>query len=217
VERTEGREEDRVRQGRAVAIAAVTLVGLTGCADRPNNLETYYDDPPSSSTPQPAPSSSPSARAETSAPTKPASAPLALAVNTASLTPADLAAEGVRPAPVAGRFTGCLLTAAPGTRTTTWTYPSGSALSQQVTAYPDRRAADVLATLRCAGKPFPMPVPPGVDVARAWTDGGTCTVLLAKGHVLSGLQVVSNNGARAADAAKRLAPIAAGKLRGVRA
>ncbi|WP_158883888.1 hypothetical protein [Amycolatopsis anabasis] len=203
-----------MRQGRAVAIAAVALVGLTGCADRPNDLDTYYDDPTTSAPPERA---TPSAVAAPVPPPPPPMNQTAAAVAAATLTDADVAAEGVRPAGMPVRTTGCLAAVPPGEtppgyRNPSWVYPSGSSLTQQVTGYPRRSAADVLRELRCAGNPLVVPIPPGAEAVRAWCADGTCTVLLARGEVLSGLQVTASTAARAADAAKRLAPIVAAKL-----
>ena len=53
----------------------------------------------------------------------------------------------------------------------------------------------------------------GVDAQRAWCDGTTCTVLLAKGNLVSVLSVTAGTEARATDAAKRLLPVVAQRLR----
>lgn len=80
---------------RGVAVvAAVALLGLSGCADRPNDLDTYYDDPTPSAKP-PSPSATPP---------KPS-----LSVSferSVLLTASDLAEEGVERAAV-GPAKGC--------------------------------------------------------------------------------------------------------------
>ncbi|WP_229874483.1 hypothetical protein [Amycolatopsis deserti] len=44
--------------------------------------------------------------------------------------------------------------------------------------------------------------PAGAEAARDWWDDTTCTLLLAGGHVLSGLQVTATTQTRVADAVK---------------
>jgi hypothetical protein len=97
---------------------------------------------------------------------------------------------------------------------TSWLYSSGSSLVQEVTGYLDKSATDVLNQVHCGGVQLTMPDTPGADAARGWCQAETCTVLLATGHVLSGLQVVASTQSRAEDAAKSLAPIASAKLPG---
>jgi hypothetical protein len=51
-----------------------------------------------------------------------------------------------------------------------------------------------------------------VERQRAWCEGKTCTVLLARGRLVSGLTVSASTESRAVDAAKRLLPAMAAKL-----
>ncbi|WP_020673514.1 hypothetical protein [Amycolatopsis nigrescens] len=199
-------------------MAAVALAGLTGCADRPNDLDTYYDDPTTSapagvavSSSQPPPSPAPT----------PAEVRLAQQLSSAVLINADVAGEGVHPAPPQTGPTGCLATMPKADdpalrRSAHWEYPSGSALGQAVIGYPEESASGQLDKIRCTGgKPMNLPPAPGVDAQAASCVPGapaTCTVLLAKGPLLSAVQVTASTESRAMDAAKRLAPIAAAKL-----
>jgi hypothetical protein len=204
-----------VRHGRVVFLAAIVLTGVTGCANRPNNLETYYQKPgssPTASASAPAqPSASPPARVQASVP---ASADtVAQQVTDAVLTQNDLAREGVRP--VTDRLAnGACFDAVPAgdPRGASWRYSSGSTLTQQVTGYLDKLATDVLDQVQCEGQKLTLTPSQGATVERGWCQSTTCTVLLATGHVLSGLQVNATSTSRAVDALKSLAPLAAAKL-----
>ncbi len=200
-----------MRHRRAVALAAVALVGLTGCdGPDPNNLETYYEDPATTSAPGPAPAEARVSQAQ-AAPAKPAAPDPGPLAERALLSDADVAEEGVQPG--AGEASGCLTGVVSVTsRTASWRYPSGSVLSHRVAAYPDPAAAEAVAGAECAGHAVNVPAQPGVEVQRAWCEGKTCTVLLAKGRLVSGLTVSASTEARAVDAAKRLLPAMAAKL-----
>ncbi|MFC4003399.1 hypothetical protein ACFS2C_16505 [Prauserella oleivorans] len=203
-----------MRRARIAVALAVLAASAAGCADRPNDLDTYYDDTPAAEPPSPEPRASSAA---------PASEPTGLveAVRAAEFTDEDVAAEGVRPASSPAAPAGCLARvplAMVGSAHVEhhWQYPTGSTLHQLVTTYPDRRAADVLrARTQCAGDELDVPGvsdQDGVDAHGAWCARGTCTVLLAAGPVLSGVQVDAADSTRAAAAIRRLAPVAAAKL-----
>ena len=201
-----------MRHRQVVALAAVALAGLTGCnGPDPNNLETYYDDPaPTSSPVPPSAEEAPVSPAKAAPVTPPAPDPGLLAGH-ALLTDADVADEGVQPG--SGEASGCLTDDVSATsRTATWRYPSGSVLRHRVTAYPDRPAAGVVAGADCTGKVVSLPAQPGVEGQRAWCEGKTCTVLLAKGKLVSALTVSASTETRAVDAAKRLLPAMTAKL-----
>lgn len=200
-----------MRHRQAIALAAVALVGLTGCdGPDPNNLETYYDDPVTTSAPVPVPAEPRVSQAQ-AAPEKPAVPDLGPLAGQALLTDADVAEEGVQPG--SGEAAGCLADGpSVGSRTATWRYPGGSLLSHRVLAFPDRSAAQAVAENECAGKTVSVPVQPGVELQHAWCDGKTCTVMLAKGSLVSELTVSASTEARAVDAAKRLLPAMTAKL-----
>ncbi|MEU6641646.1 hypothetical protein ABZ863_03765 [Saccharomonospora sp. NPDC046836] len=206
-----------MRRARVVvAVTALTAAGLTGCADRPNDLDTYYDDTVTTTTPE---STLQDTLPESTADPSPAAdaATLAAVVHGAVLTPEDVAAEGVSPAAPPAGMSGCLAQVpfglvAPEHRAARWTYPTGSTLDQLVTAYPDRPAAEVLESrVRCDGEELGIVPEPAVAHA-AWCADTTCTILLAKGHLLSGVQVAAADRERAAAAIQRLAPVAAATL-----
>lgn len=204
-----------MRHGRALVLCAVLMTGLAGCADRPNNLETYYNQPGDVATT----SASPSAPASNGTPDQAAAASssaqqaIAEEVAAAVLTKDDLAGEGVRAATERPENGACFDSVPSGDpRGASWTYSSGSSLTQQVTGFLDESAADVLARVQCDGQKLSLAVPSGAESVRGWCLSGTCTVLLASGHVLSGLQVTATTTTRASDAIKSLAPLAAGKL-----
>lgn len=199
-----------MRHRQVLAVATVALFGLSGCADRPNDLDTYYDDPVSTPTVEPAqpsvvPQAAPVLRTSTST-------PVPAAVSAALLTDEDVAEEEVVPGE--SKVSGCLTGLTRGTsRSVAWSYPSGSTLEHQVTEYTDRDAADVVAQADCDGKNLTLAKQQGVEAQRAWCAGTTCTVLLAKGKLVSALSVTAGTEARATDAAKRLLPLVAQRLR----
>jgi hypothetical protein len=204
-----------VRHRQVLAVVAVASAVLSGCADRPNDLDTYYDDPttttaaPVAAPPPAVPSKPPSTTS------KPVS-PLVRTVTQAVLTDTDLADEGV--APGEAKLANCLpMLPATGdeqlAQDGSWRYPTGSALEQRVVAYPGKGAAAVVQAVKCAGQALTLPATPGIDAQRGWCEGSTCTVLLAKGELVSGVQVTATTAARATETAKRLAKIAATKLK----
>jgi hypothetical protein len=206
-----------VRHGRVFILAAVVLTGVTGCANRPNNLETYYDQPGSAASTAAAPSRatpSPAARAQTGSTTsKPND--IAKQVDDAVLTSSDLVHEGVHASTARPENGACFDSVPAGDpRGASWVYNSGSTLIQEVTGYLDKQAADVLTQVQCGGDKLTVQPLDGVEKVRGWCQSGTCTVLLASGHVLSGLQVSASSTSRATDAIRSLVPIAAGKLPG---
>ncbi|HET6289861.1 MAG TPA: hypothetical protein VFG15_24345 [Amycolatopsis sp.] len=199
-----------MRHRQVLAVATVALFGLSGCADRPNDLDTYYDDPAPTPTVEPV---QPSVRPQ-AAPAPPSStrAPAPAAVFAALLTDEDVAGEEVVPGE--GEVSGCLTGLTRETsRSATWSYASGSKLEHQVTEYADRDASAVVTRADCAGKRLTLTKQAGVEIQRAWCEGTTCTVLLAKGKLVSALSVTAGTEARATDAAKRLLPIVAQRLR----
>ncbi|MGY6653129.1 hypothetical protein ACXIZN_13240 [Amycolatopsis sp. TRM77291] len=199
-----------MRHRQVFAVATVALFGLSGCADRPNDLDTYYDDPTPTPTVEP---SQPSVKPQAN-PVPPSStrAPVAAAVSAALLSDEDVAEEEVVPGE--GKVSGCLTGLTRDTsRSIAWSYPSGSTLEHQVTEYTGRAASDVVLRADCDGKKVTLAKQTGIEVQRAWCDGTTCTVLLAKGKLVSALSVTAGTEARATEAAKRLLPIVAQRLR----
>lgn len=201
-----------MRRRQVPAVAALVglgaLAGLAGCGNRPNDLEHYYDDP----TPASAPSSQPKVKAKV-VPTAPrtSAAPDPRRAESALLVDADVAEEGVTPG--SGKVSGCLSGLAAGERkSVSWVYPSGSALTQEVTAYSGGTGAQVVSAAHCAGVELALPPQSGVDGQRAWCEGSTCAVLLAKGNLVSALSVAASTPERAQDAAKRLLPKLVAKL-----
>jgi len=204
-----------------MAVVAVASAVLSGCADRPNDLDTYYDDPttttaaPAVAPPAVAPPPVVPSALPPSTTSKPVS-PLVRTVTRAVLADADLAEEGVSPGEA--KVSNCLpMLPATGDQQLalagSWRYPTGSSLEQRVVAYPGKGAAAVVQAVKCAGQAVTLPAVAGIDAQRGWCEGSTCTVLLAKGELVSGVQVTANTAARASEAAKRLAKIAAAKLK----
>jgi hypothetical protein len=203
-----------VRHGRVFILAAVVLAGVAGCANRPNNLEIYYDQPGGTPSTPAAPTVTPSqASRDAQSSTARAADDIAKQVDTAVLTSSDLIHEGVH-ASTTRPANGACFDAVPAgdPRGASWVYNSGSTLVQQVTGYLDKLATDVVSQVQCDGDALDVQLPKGAEKARGWCQSGTCTVLLASGHVLSGLQVTASATGRASDAVRSLVPIAAGKL-----
>ncbi|AXB42973.1 hypothetical protein [Amycolatopsis albispora] len=199
-------------QVAALAATAVAFAGLAGCADRPNDLDTYYDDPVPSSAPAMPPAPPPAPAAAPPAQQRAATAP-------ALLTDADVAAEEVRQAAKPATPSKCLAPLVDQVpedqrERADWQYRSGASLSHQVLL--TRGAAEAVTRLICSGATPVQLTPTGAEAQRAWceTDKGAavCTVLLARGDVISAVQVAASTQARATDAAKRLAPISAAAL-----
>ncbi|MEU4671433.1 hypothetical protein AB0F91_26490 [Amycolatopsis sp. NPDC023774] len=204
-----------MRHRQVLAVAAVALAGFTtACGNRPNDLETYYDDPTSVNDATSFAPVTPPPAAPPSTPASPSPDPRILAAAAASaalLSDEDVAEEGVAPGP--GKASGCLAGLAQGERrSASWVYPSGSGITHEVTAYAGGSGADVVSAADCAGQVLAIPPQPGAAQQRAWCEGSTCTVLLAKGELVSALSVVASTPARAADAAKRLLPKVVAKL-----
>ncbi|GAA1193312.1 hypothetical protein LY12_001450 [Prauserella alba] len=212
--------------GLPVAITLLTVVA--GCADRENDLDTYYDDrqatgersddaaaaPPSDGGSR----SAPSQRRDGPAGTGPAQ-PAGQGV---LLTAEDVAEEGV--VPIAPSTAGadpaaptCLATIAQQSgaaevQERAWRYPTGSTLHHLVTRYEDRSAADVLAgQVACGGEELPVSgAPEGVET-NAWCQVATCTVVIAAEDTLSTVEVRAADQGSATEAVHRLAPLAVGK------
>ncbi|OZM72968.1 hypothetical protein CFN78_12005 [Amycolatopsis antarctica] len=194
-----------------LAAAAGVVACLSGCADRANDLDTYYgaaaqEADRASTAPSAAPPSPSAPRGD---------ADPAGQVTAAQLTDADVAEEGVTPAlptPPASACIDAIPSGATPPGSMTWQYPSGSRLSQEVNAYTDRPASQVLTELGCPGEELTVDVPVGADSARGWCADTECTVVLARGPLLSALHVVASTPERAAEAAQRLAPVTAKAL-----
>lgn len=207
---------------RLAALTALAGVVLAACSDgRPNDLDTYYEQAPTTAPSKPA--TPPNAAPRTAPPPPTVSAEALRAV---LLRDADVASEGVRGAPRAPTPTGCLATMAaqhaavrpaPVGKSAAWRYPSGSQLRQFVRAMPVPGAAMSVRDVPCEAPILPLSAPPGVEAHTAWcepeaTGGATCTVLLARGQFRSALQISAQDPTRAKEAAARLAPVAARAL-----
>jgi hypothetical protein len=114
-----------------------------------------------------------------------------------------------------------------------WLYATGSAVQQYVAGYPGARAGAVVDAARRAltcpsypaadgphrlSAPVELPPQPGVDDQLVWCEhgpaqSGACTVLLARGPLLSVVTVDATVEARARAALTRVAPLAAAALR----
>lgn len=198
-------------------VAAIAAFALSGCSDRPNDLNTYRDDPPRTQIAKTAPPTDGSA-AGRSAPTTSAE-PAPPDARVALLRDEEVADEGVRRlSEDTAPGSGCLDQAQRGAvdqAVARWEYPTGSQLRHQVAVLPEQAAA-VLRAAHCAGRPVDVAVPGTVDVHRAWCEPSprpaSCTVVLTQGRIASAVQVWAQDVNRAREAVVRLAPAAAEAL-----
>ncbi|OLT46716.1 hypothetical protein BJF85_15970 [Saccharomonospora sp. CUA-673] len=213
-------------------VAITLLAVVAGCADRENDLDTYYDDRPAGGeaadsgdangggSEESAESTQGQREGHGAAPER--AEPPVPARSSAMLTDDDVRAEGVTPV-APSSVTGdpaaptCLTTIAgsPGAAEVderAWTYPTGSTLHHLVTRYAERPAAEVLAEqVACGGEEIPVSgAPEGLDT-HAWCQVGTCTVAIAAEDVLSTVEVRAAEPASAREAIDRLAPAAVAK------
>ncbi|MCP2251528.1 hypothetical protein LY13_000256 [Prauserella aidingensis] len=211
--------------GLPVAITLLTVVA--GCADRENDLDTYYDDRPATGEPTGTSAAPRSDGTQDGTATEQQgggadSAPARPAGPSVLLTGEDVRNEGVEP--VAPSTVGadpaaptCLATIAVQSGAAeiherAWRYPTGSTLHHLVTRYEGRPAADVAAEqVGCGGEEIPVSGAPEGVQPQAWCQLGTCTVVIAADDTLSTVEVRAADQAGARDAINRLAPIAVGK------
>lgn len=202
----------------AAAVAALAMAMLAGCADDSSALAPSPPAPTSSTSSSPAGQQPGAARQPANAAARAHLGPLEEAVQGALLTEADVALEGVAPVGQATPLRGCLTEIPVGLimklrAQSAWRYPTGSALDQLVTAYPDRPAATVFKQrVSCGGEKLKLDDGLPVDLHAAWCEGTSCTVVLTGGKLLSATQVTAGKRKRAAEAITRLAPIAAARL-----
>ncbi|MBA0125815.1 hypothetical protein H0B56_09705 [Haloechinothrix sp. YIM 98757] len=219
-----------------VGVALVAV--LSACADRPNDLDTYYDDRDGSTerAEQAGQADGPGTDDE------PASTVDAQAQRTAGaalMWDGDVADEGVqRRESGPGTPEGCLAEVLDGGggdasdgegdsgdtdsdevtdsyHAAAWEYPTGSHLDHYVTALP-ADSGSVLAALDCPGEPLDVDVT-GIDEHTALCvhveqEDSTCTALLQHEQVFSVVRVTARWAPRAEEAIERLAPIAADAL-----
>lgn len=212
--------------GLPVAITLLTVVA--GCADRENDLDTYYDDRPAtgerSDDAEAAPRSDGDSQDEATRQGEGSAdaGPEQPAGQRVLLTAEDVREEGV--VPIAPSTVGadpaaptCLATIAQQSgaaevQERAWRYPTGSTLHHLVTRYEDRPAADALAgQVACGGEELPVSGAPEDVETHAWCQAATCTVVIAAEDTLSTVEVRAADQGSATEAIHRLAPLAVGK------
>ncbi|WP_189059256.1 hypothetical protein [Longimycelium tulufanense] len=220
------------RPGLVLVLGAVLV---SGCSGRPNDLSdgAYYDE---ASTPATTTTASPAAPSTS---TRPSPAPSARAdrqdaqrVAKALLSDAVLAAEGfqaatpARPAP-ARPLPPCvpgvdLEKVVQGGQQATWQgVRTRVPLRQYVGVVVDGNAADLVRAARraggCAGATgLQLPALPGADARVAWCVAGTiqpsCRMLVARGNLLTDVEVGAATPTRSRELATQLAPLIAQAL-----
>ncbi|SNR79319.1 hypothetical protein SAMN06265360_119101 [Haloechinothrix alba] len=221
------------------AMVGVALVAVvSACADRPNDLDTYYDDR-DGSTERAQRADETGGPGSDGAPAGTAGAEAQRTAGAALMWDGDVAEEGVqRRESGPGAPEGCLAEVLGGDEgdasdsagdsgdtdsdegadsyhAAAWEYPTGSQLDHYVTALP-ADSGSVLAALDCPGEPLDVDVA-GIDEHTALCvhveqEHSTCTALLQHEQVFSVVRVTARWAPRAEEAIERLAPIAADAL-----
>lgn len=182
------------------ALAALVALGAAGCADQPDATIESRSEVTSRSAGIDA--ADPGARRE---------------AGVALLWDGDVAEEGVQALPGAGPAPSeCVARALVTDHVAAWRYPTGSVLLNAVTAV-SGSGLEAITDAECTGQRVKLRGLGKIDGYRAWcapddVDGTTCTVLLARKHLVSALEVTAGDPVRAEAAAVRLAPIAAQAL-----
>ena len=214
---------------RAYVVVGI-LVLTASCSGKPNDLRHYAtQDPVATTTSTAAPSSSTHTAAPTTTTSVPDTAALAASVTAGLMVDASVLEIGFHPsvpqkATVLTKLPACsapLGTPGAGAQTGWIGASAVTTLTEYVAVYPKTTGAQVLAAakaaLTCAQatKYALAPTPVGPDASYAWCEKGTqpsCTVLLAKGHLLAQIQVVTTSEAKAQTLITQVATPAATKL-----
>lgn len=217
---------------RAYVVAGIGLLVLTAsCSGKPNDLRHYAtQDPVATTTSATAPSST-----HTAAPTTtsaPDTAVLAAQVTAGLMVDSSVSEIGFHPSVPQATTTLTTLpacsapldkpaAAATGAQTGWVGNSSVTTLTEYVGSYPKATGAQVLAAAKAAltcgqATTYALTTPPdGVDASYSWCEKGTapsCTLLLAKGHLLARVQVVTTSETKAQNLLRQVAVPAAGRL-----
>jgi hypothetical protein len=216
---------------RAYVVAGIGLLVLTAsCSGKPNDLRHYATQDTVATTT----STTPPSTTHTAAPTTTTvdTAALAAQITAGLMVDSSVSEIGFHPSvPQATTVLAALpVCSAPLTKPapaatgaqTGWVGGSSvTTLTEYVGNYPTTTGAQVLAatkaTLTCSqATKYALASPPtGVDASYSWCETGSapsCTVLLAKGHLLARVQVVTTSEAKAQNLIKEVAVPAAARL-----
>ena len=218
---------------RAYVVAGIGLLVLTAsCSGKPNDLRHYADPVVTTTSTAGQSNLGPSSTTHSAAPTTsstPDTTQLAAAVTAGLMVDASVIDIGFHPSvpqktTVLTQLPVCsapLGTPATGAQTGWIGASSVTTLTEYVAVYPKTTAAQVLtaakAALTCsqATKYALAPTPTGVDASYSWCEKGSqpsCTLLLAKGHLLARVQVISTPETKAQNLIKEVAVPAAAAL-----
>jgi hypothetical protein len=213
-------------------VAGIGILVLTAsCSGKPNDLRHYATQDPVTTTSTAAPSSS-HAAATTTTSSPPDTAELAAEVTAGLMTDASVSDIGFHPSvPQKTTLLSQLQTcsaplakpsaAATGGQTGWVGSSSVTTLTEYVAVYPEATGAQVLSAAKAAltcpqAVKYVLPQPPaGVDASYSWCEKGaqpSCTLLLAKGHLLARAQIVTTSEAKAQNLVRDIAVPAAARL-----
>jgi hypothetical protein len=213
---------------RAYVVVGI-LVLTASCSGKPNDLRHYATQDPVAATPSSAAPSSAHTAAPTTTSSTPDTAALAASVTAGLMVDASVVDIGFHPSvpqktTVISSLPACSAPlGAPATGGQTgWVGNSTvTTLTEYVAVYPNTTGAQVLsaakAALTCsqAAKYALTPAPAGVDASYAWCEKGaqpSCTLLLAKGHLLAKAQVITTSETKAQNLVKDVSTPAAARL-----
>ncbi|MFI9389145.1 hypothetical protein [Kutzneria sp. NPDC052558] len=213
---------------RRVCVVVGILVLTASCSGKPNDLR-HYADPVATTTSTAVPTTTRSAAPTTTTSSAPNTAALAASVTSGLMVDASVSEIGFHPsvpqkATVLSQLPACsapLGTAAAGAQTGWVGASSVTTLTEYVAVYPKTTAAQVLAAAKAAltcsqaTRYALTPAPAGVDASYSWCEKGSqasCTVLLAKGHLLARVQVITTPETKAQTLISEVAVPAAARL-----
>lgn len=213
---------------RAYVVVGI-LVLTASCSGKPNDLRHYATQDPVATTTSTAAPSTTHSTAPTTTSSTPDTAALAASVTAGLMVDSSVIGIGFHPSVppktiVLATLPACsapLGTPATGQQTG-WVGASAvTTLTEYVAVYPKTTGAQVLtaakAALTCSqATRYALPQPPtGVDASYSWCEKGSqpsCTLLLAKGHLLARVQVVTTTEAKAQTLLRDVAVPAAATL-----
>ncbi|MFC0429712.1 hypothetical protein [Kutzneria buriramensis] len=218
---------------RAYVVAGIGLLVLTAsCSGKPNDLRHYATQDTVATTTSTTPPSTTHTAAPTTTTTTVDTAVLVAQITAGLMVDSSVSEIGFHPSvpqatttlaalPVCSAPLNKPAAAATGAQTGWVGGSSVTTLTEYVGNYPTTTGAQVLAATKAAltcsqATKYALASPPaGVDASYSWCETGTapsCTVLLAKGHLLARVQVVTTSTGKAQNLITEVAVPAAARL-----